>query len=147
VSQDTDGYGARTSASDIDRLIEDCRTLSPSGVERIAAAWRRDAAGGGVDHDAWHHAERAALHVLELTNRARQWDELRNRILDLTEHHDALVAWRAEHGDVAHRAEDALMGAALALLARPDLDAADEQTLLRPLSGTLPWLTVTGSRP
>jgi hypothetical protein len=76
-----------------------------------------------------------------------QWDDVRNRILDLTEHHDALVAWRAEHGDVAHRAEDALLGAALALLARPQLDAADEKTLLRPLSGTLRWLTVTGSRP
>ncbi len=85
--------------------------------------------------------------MLEVSNRARQWDEIRNRILDLTEHHDALVAWRAEHGDVAHRAEDALLGAALALLARPELDAADERILLRPLSGTLPWLTVTGPRP
>jgi hypothetical protein len=143
VSQDTDGYGARSSDSDIDRLIEDCRTLSPSGVERIADGWKQDAA---ARHDAWHHAERAALHVLETTNRVGRWDELRNRILDLTEHHDALVAWRAEHDDVAHRAEDALLGAALALLARPELDARDEQILLRPLGGTLPWVLATEPR-
>jgi hypothetical protein len=76
MSQDVDGYGARVGASDIDRLIEDCRTLSPSGVERIAATWAHDAAGDSGEravahHDAWHRAEGAALHVLEVSNRVR----------------------------------------------------------------------------
>jgi hypothetical protein len=139
VSQDADGYGARAGTSDVDRLLEDLRTLSPSGVERIAAAWSAVAAGGAA-HETWHRGEQAALRALESSNRAGEWDQLRTRILDLTEHHDALVAWRAEHGDVGHGAEDAVLGAALALLARPDLDAADQRTLLGPLSGTLPWL-------
>jgi hypothetical protein len=139
MSQDVEGYGPRSSQSDIDRLLEDCRTLSASGIERIAASWRRHDASA-ADHDAWHEAERAALHVLEASNRAPAWDELRNRILDLTEHHDALVSWREEHGEIGHRAEDALLGAALALLARPELDRAHERTLLGPMSAALPWL-------
>jgi hypothetical protein len=153
VSQDTDSYGVRESQSGIDRLLEDCRTLSPSGIERIAQSWQTGVAPGWIDrvtghheassaeHDAWHQAERAALHVLEATNRAPAWDDLRNRILDLTEHHDALVSWREEHGEVGHRAEDALLGAALALSARPELDGTHERIFLGPLSATLPWLT------
>jgi hypothetical protein len=155
MSQDTDGYGARETQSDIDRLLEDCRTLSASGIERISASWQAEVGPGWAErvtdgreassahHDAWHHAERAALHVLEATNRAAAWDDLRKRLLDLTEHHDALVSWREEHGDVGHRAEDALLGAALALSARPELDATHERTLLRPLSAALPWLAAS----
>ena len=69
----------------------------------------------------------------------REWDELRNRILDLTERHAALVAWRDEHGEVGHRAEDALLGAALALTARPDLDGTRGPAAWA-MSATLPWL-------
>jgi hypothetical protein len=152
MSNDIDGYGTRETQSDIDRLLEDCRTLSQSGIERIAQSWQTRVAPGWADrisdhhdassaeHDAWHQAERAALHVLEATNRAAAWDDLRNRILDLTEHHDALVSWRDEHGETGHRAEDALLGAALALSARPELDPTDERVLLGPMSATLPWL-------
>jgi hypothetical protein len=88
VSQDTDGYGARESQSGIDRLLEDCRTLSPSGIERIAQSWQTGVAPGWTDrvtghheassaeNDAWHQAERAALHVLEATNRApARWNQ------------------------------------------------------------------------
>jgi hypothetical protein len=139
MTQDIEGYGARPNQSDIDRLLEDCRTLSPSGIERVAQGWHRVASA--ASHDAWHEAERAALHVLETSNRVGAWDELRNRILDLTEHHDALEAWRAEHGEVGHRAEDALLGAALALIAQPGLDHAHERVLLSPMSAALPWLT------
>jgi hypothetical protein len=153
MSRDIEGYGERQAQSEIDRLLEDCRTLSASGIERIAQSWRTGVAPGWTErvadhedastarHESWHEAERAALHVLETTNRAAAWDLLRNRILDLTEHHDALVSWRAEHGDIGHRAEDALLGAALALSARPDLHAAHERTLLGPMSASLPWLT------
>jgi hypothetical protein len=85
-------------------------------------------------------AERAALHALESKQRAPEWDSLRKRLLDLTEHHDALISWRQEHGDAGHRAEDALLSAGLALLARPDLDTQHLQTLLEPMSEALPWL-------
>lgn len=139
MTQDIEGYGARPDQTDIERLLEDCRTLGPSGIERVAQGWTT--AESKHDHDAWHEAERAALHVLETTKHAGAWDEVRNRILDLTEHHDALESWRAEHGEVGHRAEDALLGAALALVARPGLDHAHERVLLRPMSAALPWLT------
>ncbi len=137
MSQDVEGYGARPGQSDVDRLLEDIRTLSPSGIERIAAAWRAE----GHDEIAWQRAERAALHVLETHRRTAAWDATRRHILDLTEHHDSLIAWRAEHGAVGHRAEDAALGAALSLIARPELDGADEHVLLAPMSAALPWLT------
>lgn len=152
MTLDADGYGARPNQSAVERLLEDSRTLGESGIERIAGGWARQAAPGWSErasdrhdessgqHAVWTEAERAALHVLEQTNRVREWDELRNRILDLTERHAALVAWRDEHGEVGHRAEDALLGAALALTAGPDLDARHERVLLGPMSAALPWL-------
>ena len=136
---DRDGYGPRPGQSDIDRLLEDARTLSPLGVERAAQGWAAHAGSG--THPAWHEAERAALHVLETTLRAPAWDELRNRILGLTEQRGALIAWRLEHGETGHHAEDALLGAALALNARPELDAAHARVLLMPMAEALPWLT------
>jgi hypothetical protein len=157
MTLDADGYGARPNQSDVERLLEDSRTLGGSGIERVAGAWARRAAPGWSDavpdhhddssgrHGAWTEAERAALAVLERTNRVREWDDLRNRILDLTERHAALVAWRDEHGEVGHRAEDALLGAALALTARPDLDVGHERVLLGPMSAALPWLAESRS--
>lgn len=141
MTVDSDGYGVRPDQSDIERLLEDCRTLSERGIERIAQGWSHDV-DDSSGHSGWTEAERAALHVLEAANRVSEWDELRNRILDLTERHAALVAWRDEHGEVGHRAEDALLGAALALSARPDLDARHAQVLLGPMSSALPWLTM-----
>ncbi len=151
MSQDIEGYGPRADQTDVDRLLDDARTLGPSGIERIAQGWHDGERGwsstvadhnerSSAEHEAWHSAERAALHVLESTNRALAWDVLRKRILDLTENHDALISWRQEHGEIGHRAEDALLGAALALTARPELDAQHERTLLGPLSAALPWL-------
>jgi len=139
MAMDRDGYGARPGQAGIDRLLEDARTLSPLGVERAAEGWVQHAGSGA--HQSWHEAERAALHVLETTLRARAWDELRNRILGLTENRGALVAWRLEHGEKGHHAEDALLGAALALMAQPELDAAHARTLLGPMAEALPWLT------
>ncbi len=152
MSVDVDGYGPRPHQTDLERLIEDTRTLSALSIERIAAAWTEDAGpirAGHPEHHgdlptaahtAWVAAERAALHALESAGRAAEWDDLRRRLLDLTERHDALVSWRQEHGDNGHRAEDALMGAGLALLARAALDAEHLRTLLRPMSSALPWL-------
>lgn len=152
MSTEIDGYGQRPNQSDIDRLLEDCRTLSASGIERIAQSWMENEAPGSAEqtgdthelssgeHTQWVVAEREALHVLEQTNRAGEWDTLRNRILDLTERHDAMVSWREEHGDVGHRAEDALLGAALALCAGNELDSDYLKALVIPMSAALPWL-------
>jgi hypothetical protein len=136
---DSDGYGPRPSQGDIDHLLEDARTLSPLGVERAADGWVRHAGAGA--HPEWHEAERVALHVLETTQRGRAWDELRGRILGLTESRAALVAWRQEHGETGHHAESALLGAALALLAHHDLDRGHAPVLLAPMAEALPWLT------
>ena len=136
---DRDGYGPRPGQNNIDRLLEDARTLSPLGVERAAQGWV-ERSGSGT-HAAWRDAERAALHVLETTRRTPAWDDLRGRILGLTEKRDALVAWRLEHGDTGHHAENALLGAALAIMASPELDAAHSRVLLAPMAEALPWLT------
>jgi hypothetical protein len=136
---DRDGYGARPGQTGIERLLEDCRTLSPLGVERAAQGWARHALSGS--HEGWIEAERAALHLLETQARAAQWDDLRNRILGLTERKGALIAWRLEHGEVGHSAENALLGAALALLAGPDLDPEHAAILEAPMAEALPWLS------
>lgn len=131
---DNDGYGERPGQTAQDRLLEDCRTLGPAGIERIAAAWDKRAPG------LYREANQEALRVLETTGRGRAWDELRNRLLGLTERGTPLVAWGAEHGEVGHKAEDALLGAALGLLARPQLDDRHAETLVTPMAAALPWL-------
>jgi hypothetical protein len=140
MAMDRDGYGARPGQDELDRLLEDARTLSPLGVERAAKGWV-DHAGAGT-HEAWHEAERAALHILETVKplRSPEWDELRGRILGMTENKDALVAWRLEHGENGHHAENALLGAALALMAQPELDAHHRRVLIAPMAEALPWL-------
>ena len=135
VVVDKEGYGARPEQTDLERLLEDCRTLSSAGIERIAHAW--DRRGAEWDYLA---AERAALRVVERHSRGELWDTTRNRLLGLTERGTPLVAWRAEHGAVGHKAEDALMGCALALIAQPELDRHHAQVLLHPMAQALPWL-------
>jgi hypothetical protein len=139
---DREGYGPRPDQSDLDRLLEDCRTLSPAGIERIAAAW--DRRGHQADFPA---AEKAALHQIEQLGRGESWDDIRNRLLGLTERGTPLVAWRAEHGAVGHKAEDALMAAALAIMARPALDRHHARTLLEPMAQALPWLLPDSATP
>jgi hypothetical protein len=85
-------------------------------------------------------AERAALRMLEQTNRAQLWDDAKKRILDLTEGRTSLVSWKVEHGDVGHKAERALLGAALGILTRDRLSHEQYTTLVRPMSEALPWL-------
>ena len=138
MAMDRDGYGVREGQTPVDRLLEDCRTLSPAGIERVARGWVIHAEGEHLA--AYHAAERAALRLLEETNRTPGWDELRDRLLGLTERGTPLVAWRQEHGDTGHRAERALLGAALALVAGPDLDRVHRHTLLAPMAEGLPWL-------
>jgi hypothetical protein len=142
MATDREGYGPREGQSDIDRLLEDARTLSPLGVERAAQGWVTHASSG--THETWHEAERAALHVIETNQRTMAWGELHRGILGLTENEGALVAWHLEHGEKGHQAESALLGAALALTAQPQLDAAHRRVLLAPMAEALPWLSGGG---
>jgi hypothetical protein len=139
---DDDGYGIRPGQTAIDRLLEDCRTLSPSGIERVANGWARRG-----DPKVFTEAERAALHTIEAENRGLEWDALRNNMLGLTERGQPLVAWQAEHGDTGHKAEEALMAAALALVAGERLDAHHRTILVRPMSEALPWLVPATTEP
>src|SRR6202171_348041 len=129
MAVDAEGYGAKDQG--LDRLIADARVLSPAGIERVAWGW---------DHhedprlmQRFHEAERAALRALEKGNRGQLWDDARKRILDLTEGRTSLEDWKAEHGDVGHKGERALLAAALAILARDKIDHPHYVTLVLPM--------------
>ena len=134
---DADGYGYRPGDSGLERLLEDLRTFSPAGIERAAAGWLEHDADS---HKRLHAAERAALKALEGADEAASWEDLRRAVLDLTEGRSSLVAWKAEHGDAGHRAEDATLAAGLGLLARERISRADYETLVSGLAEALPWL-------
>jgi hypothetical protein len=136
MAVDAEGYGATEQG--LDRLLTDARVLSPAGIERAAWGWDRHEDPRIMER--FHEAERTALRVLEKNNRGPQWDDARKRILDLTEGRTSLEDWKAEHGDVGHKAERALLASALGIIARDKLDHAHYVTLVRPLSEALPWL-------
>jgi len=138
MAVDAEGYGYRDHEEGLDRLLTDARVLSPAGIERAAWGWDRHEDPRIMER--FHEAERAALRTLEKSNRGPQWDDARKRILDLTEGRTSLEDWKAEHGDVGHKAERALLAAALAILARDKLDHPHYVTLVRPMSEALPWL-------
>ena len=135
---DAEGYGYRAGDEGIDRLLRDGRTLSPAGIERAAWGWDRHEDPALMQQ--FHDAERAALRALEQADRSSTWDDARKRILDLTEGRSSLVSWKAEHGDIGHKAERAMLGAALALLTRDKLSHEQYATLARPMAEALPWL-------
>jgi hypothetical protein len=139
---DSDGYGYRPDEHGISRLLDDLRTLSPSGIERVASGWERY----GLPHlDAYRQAEAAALHAVETAQVTTDWEALQREILDLTEGRSSLVSWKVEHGEKGHHAEAAALGAALALTAAPHLDRHHVEILTRPMAEALPWLaTVPG---
>jgi hypothetical protein len=138
MAVDAEGYGYRDHEQGLDRLLTDARVLSPAGIERVAWGWDRHEDPRIMER--FHEAERVALRALEKNNRGPQWDDARKRILDLTEGRTSLVDWKAEHGDVGHKAERALLAAALAILARDKLDHPHYVTLVRPMSEAVPWL-------
>lgn len=135
---DAEGYGYRPGEEGIDRLLRDARTLSPAGIERAAWGWDRHEDAAAMQR--FHDAERVALRTLERSDRVAAWDDLRKRILDLTEARTSLISWKAEHGDIGHKAERALLGAGLALLTRDELSHEQYVTLGRPMAEALPWL-------
>jgi hypothetical protein len=127
----------------LERLDSDLRVLSPLGIERAAWGWDRHE-GAGLQ--ALHDAERVALHRIEQSREAQDWDAWRRRIFEEVEGHHALIAWRTEHGGRGrhglhvHKAERAAFAAALALFAQSWVSHAHYATLVSAMAEALPWL-------
>jgi hypothetical protein len=145
VSIDAEGYGFPEHQKTIQRLVEDIRILSPSGVERAAQGWDKHARLHGLEEI--HKAEKAALHAIEQAGRGEAWDEVRRNLFGLTESGGALVSWKAEHGEIGHKAEDAAFMAALGLVAGNLTGKEQQAKLLRPMSEALPWLLPEENQP
>lgn len=135
---DAEGYGFPEHGSALKRLVEDIRVLSPAGIERAAQGWDRHARLGGLH--SIEEAEKAAVRAIERADRGPAWDEVRRNLFGLTESGSALVSWKAEHGDVGHKAESAAFMAALGLVAGNLLHKEQADALKRPLAEALPWL-------
>jgi hypothetical protein len=136
---DSEGYGFPEHQRTLARLMDDVRVLSPAGVERIARGWDDHVAAKGFQ--AFHDAEKAATHAIEQADRGAAWDQVRKSLFGLTESGDALVSWKAEHGEIGHKAERAAFAAALGLVAGSLISKEQSATLTRPLAEALPWLT------
>jgi hypothetical protein len=138
VSIDADGYGFPEHQRTLARLMEDVRVLSPAGVERVARGW--DLHVGPKALQAFLDAEKAATHAIEQADRGTAWDLVRSSLFGLTESGDALVSWKAEHGETGHKAERAAFAAALGLVASNLIDKEQAANLMRPMAEALPWL-------
>jgi hypothetical protein len=138
MAVDAEGYGYKTGEEGLDRLVNDARVLSPAGIERAAWGWDRHEDQAAMQR--FRDAERLALRAIEQSDRGPAWEEARRRLLDLTEGRTSLVSWKTEHGEVGHKAERALLGAALGVLARDRLTHDQYVTLVRPMAEALPWL-------
>jgi len=145
MSVDAEGYGFPEHQRTLQRLIDDIRVLSPAGVERAAQGW--DPHARLQELDSIHAAEKAALHAIEQADRGPAWDEVRRNLFGLTESGGALVSWKAEHGEVGHKAENAAFMAALGLVAGNSIGKEQANTLVRPLAEALPWLLPEENQP
>lgn len=145
MSFDAEGYGFPAHQRTLKRLIDDIRILSPAGVERAAQGWDRHASASGLA--ALHDAEKAALHTIEKADRGGAWDEVRRNLFGLTESGGALISWKAEHGEIGHKAEDAAFMTALALVAGDLITKEQAATLMRPMAEALPWLLPEEGQP
>ena len=135
---DAEGYGFPEHDRTLARLIDDIRVMGPAGVERAAQGW--DDFAAGPKHAAYRDAERAATHAIEQNDRGDAWDTVRSSMFGMTESGGALISWKAEHGEVGHKAEDAAFGAALGLVASDLIPPEQYGRLVRPMGEALPWL-------
>jgi len=145
VGVDAEGYGFPEHKRTLARLIEDIRVLSPAGVERAAMGWDLHVGKDGLK--ALHDAEKAALHAIEKADRGPAWDEVRRSLFGLTESGVALISWKAEHGEIGHKAEDAAFAAALGLVVGDLIRKEQAATLMRPMAEALPWLLPDEAKP
>jgi hypothetical protein len=65
---------------------------------------------------------------------------VRSSLFGLTESGNALVSWKAEHGDIGHKAESAAFAGALGLVAGNLISKEKAAILKAPLAEALPWL-------
>jgi hypothetical protein len=142
---DAEGYGFPEHQRTLARLMDDIRVLSPAGVERAATGWDTHVGKDGLP--ALHAAEKAAVHAIEQADRGAAWDEVRRSLFGLTESGGALISWKAEHGEVGHKAENAAFAAALGLVAGGLVSDEQVATLMRPMAEALPWLLPNESQP
>src|SRR2546427_3470751 len=138
MSVDAEGYGFPEHQRTIARLMEDVRVLSPAGVERVAQGWDEHVGEGGLA--AFREAEKAALHAIEQADRGGAWDEVRRTLFGLTESGASLISWRAEHGDMGHKAENAAFAAAPRVPPPKPIGKQQQQTLFPPTAPTPPRL-------
>jgi hypothetical protein len=138
MSLDAEGYGFPEHERTLARLMDDVRVLSPAGVERVARGWDEHVGTKGLQ--AFHDAEKAATHAIEQADRGPAWDLVRSSMFGLTESGGALVSWKAEHGDIGHKAERAALAATLGLVGGNLITKEQRATLLRPMAEALPWL-------
>ena len=122
---------------DLERLSQDLRVFDANGIERAAWGWDQHEARS---LDAYRRAERAALAQIEQHDLGPLWEEVRRTLFGLTETTDALVTWKAQHGERGHKAERAAFGAALGLVAKPHLTAEQYADLVAPMAEAVPWL-------
>ncbi len=135
---DPEGYGFPEHERTLARLMADIRVMGPAAVERAAQGWDRHVGSRGLAE--FHAAEKAATHAIEKNDRGPAWDAFRSSLFGLTESGEALVSWKAEHGEVGHKAENAAFAAALALVASDLISPEQFATLVRPMGEALPWL-------
>jgi hypothetical protein len=136
---DAEGYGFPEHERTLARLMADVRVMGPAGVERAARGLDRHVGTHGLDE--FHAAEKAATHAIEKADRGDAWDAFRSSLFGLTESGEALVSWKAEHGETGHKAERAAFAAALALVAADTIKPETFSTLVRPMADALPWLS------
>jgi hypothetical protein len=138
MSVDAEGYGFPEHQQTLARLMDDIRILSPAGVERVARGWDDHVGTKGLQ--AFHETEKVATHAIEQADRGAAWDTVRSSLFGLTESGDALVSWKAEHGEIGHKAERAAFAAALGLVAGNLITKDQAAALKQPLAEALPWL-------
>src|SRR5207245_10235779 len=120
------------------RRMADVRSMSACGGELVAQGWEEHVGDRGLP--SFREAEKAALQAIEQADRGAAWDEVRRTLFGMTESGAALISWRAEHGEMGHKAENAAFATALALLADGLISNEQQETPLRPMSEALPWL-------
>ncbi|HEY8679560.1 MAG TPA: hypothetical protein VIN01_00760 [Candidatus Dormibacteraeota bacterium] len=111
---------------DVKRLLEELRLLGPSGLERVAEAWRAVAA----DEDAIRTtAERRAEDDPE-------WRDAEAEIFQVARGEAWLSLPQTDRDSAVAAAQDGL----LAVLERKTLGETRYRTLVHPLAEALPWL-------
>jgi hypothetical protein len=123
--------------SELDRLTGDLRTFDVNGIERAAWGWDDHSSRGLAGY---HRAEKAALEHIETAERGEAWEDFRRKVFGLTEAENALVSWKARHGEIGHKAERAAFGAALGIFARDGISHDDYERLVSAMAEALPWL-------